>query len=338
LAFDRSKWVWMNGELIPWDRATIHVSAHGLHYGSGVFEGMRCYETPAGPAVFRMRAHFKRFFASARTYGMALPYTKEQLADAVFRLVRRNGFRSCYVRPICYYGSDSLAVQPLKCPVEVAIFAWPWAPLLGVEKQTEGVRVTISPWVKFHSSMMPTTAKACGQYLNSMIALNEAVRHGFDEAILLDTDGNLAEGSGENIFIVRGGTVATNNDTDSILMGITRDSVIQIAQDLDYPVHIRTLRIEDLLSADEAFFTGTASEVTPIIEVDGRKIGTGVRGPVTERIQKAFFNATAGKEPKYKNWLELVVKTSSPRRSVRSTTGTGRARSGRTGIRNTVAD
>jgi branched-chain amino acid aminotransferase len=338
LSFDRSKWVWMNGELIPWGRATIHVSAHALHYGSGVFEGMRCYQTTAGPAVFRMRAHFERFFASARTYGMAVPYTAEQLAVAVFRLVRRNGFPSCYVRPICYYGSDSLAVQPLKCPVEVAIFAWPWAPLLGAEKQAEGVRVTISSWVKFHSSMMPTTAKACGQYLNSMIALNEAVRHGFDEAILLDTDGNLAEGSGENIFVVRDGTVTTNNDMDSILMGITRDSVIQMARDLGYPVHIRTLRVEDLLFADEAFFTGTASEVTPIVEVDGRKIGKGLRGPTTERIQKAFFDATTGKESKYKNWLELVVKTSVPRFSVRVASRTGRPRSGRGPVRNPVAD
>jgi branched-chain amino acid aminotransferase len=329
----------MNGEVIPWDRATIHVSAHALHYGSGVFEGMRCYDTAAGPAVFRMRAHFKRFYASAATYGMAIPYTKDQLSGAVTRLVRRSEFRSCYVRPICYYGSHSLAVQPLDCPVEVAIFAWPWAPLLGAEKQAAGARVTISPWVKFHSSMMPTTAKACGQYLNSMIALREAVGRGFDEAILLNTEGNLAEGSGENIFIVRDGTVMTNNDADSILMGITRESVIRIAEDLGYPVHIRPLRVEDLFSADEAFFTGTASEVTPIIEVDGKKIGSGIRGPATGRIQKVFFDTTAGKEAKYKNWLEPVVKTRSLRLSIRNmrTGGIRKSRS-RRGVARPVTD
>jgi branched-chain amino acid aminotransferase len=308
----------MNGELIPWARATVHVSAHALHYGSGVFEGIRCYETPKGPAIFRMHAHFKRFFASATAYGIEIPYTKDELRGAVRRLVERNEFQSCYVRPICYYGSDTLAVQPLDCPVEVAIFAWPWAPLLGAKKQIEGVRVTISPWVKFHSSMMPTTAKACGQYLNSMLALREAVSRGFDEAILLDTDDHLAEGSGENIFIVRNGTVVTNSDIDSILMGVTRDSVIQIAQDLGYPVHIRPLRVDDLLSADEAFFTGTASEVTPIAVVDRQKIGSGSRGPITERIQKVFFATTSGEEPKYKNWLEPVVKTGPPRLSIRS--------------------
>src|ERR1700730_8745169 len=285
----------MNGELIPWARATVHVSAHTLHYGSGVFEGMRCYETPAGPAIFRLRAHFKRFYASATAYGIEIPYTKDQLRKAVCRLVERNGFRSCYVRPICYYGSDTLAVQPLDCPVQVAIFAWPWAPLLGARKQIEGARVTISSWVKFHSSMMPTTAKACGQYLNSMLALKEAVSRGFDEALLLDVHGNIAEGAGENIFLVKDGRLLTNDEQSSILLGITRNSVIQIAGELGYTVDVGLLRLDDLWSADEAFFTGTAVEITPICEVDGTIIGNGRKGLVTAEIQRAFFDVTSGK-------------------------------------------
>jgi len=315
LGFEQAKWVWKNGELVPWDRATVHVSAHTLHYGSGVFEGIRCYETLLGPAIFRLESHLDRFYRSAGTYGIEIPYSREELAEAIRQVVLRNGFESCYVRPICYHGSGALAVQPRGCPVEVAIFAWPWESLLGSDKKADGARVTISPWTKFHASMMPTGAKACGQYLNSMLALQDAVRRGFDEAILLDMAGNLAEGSGENLFLVRGGTVLTNPSSDSILQGVTRDSVIEIAQDLGYPVELRPLQVAELLTADEAFFTGTAAEVAPIAEVDGVRIGLGRRGHVTERIQKVFFAATAGLEPKYRNWLHPVIKTDSRRLS-----------------------
>lgn len=306
MSFGQAKWIWINGRIVRWVEATVHVSAHALHYGSGVFEGMRCYETAQGPAVFRMDAHLARLYASAAFYGMEIPYGQDELAEAVCETIRRNGFVSCYVRPICFYGSDSLGVHPRNCPVEVAVLTWPWGAYLGADELEKGVRVTVSPWTKFHSRMMPTTAKACGQYLNSMLAVREAVGRGFAEALLLEMAGLIAEGSGENLFVVRNGRLLTNDERSSILLGITRDAVIRIAQDLGYPVEIGTLRLEDVLSADEAFFTGTATEVAPIREVDGRQIGDGSRGPVTYKIQQAFFAATSGKDPRYRAWLHAV--------------------------------
>ncbi|HEY3038638.1 MAG TPA: branched-chain amino acid transaminase [Pyrinomonadaceae bacterium] len=306
MTFDESKWVWMDGRVIPWRNATTHVSAHALHYGSGVFEGMRCYETSEGPAVFRLDAHLARLYASAEVYGITIPYTREELANGVNEIVRLNNFRSCYVRPICYLGSGSLGVHPGDNPVEVVILAWPWAPYLGAEGLKQGVRVTVSPWLKFQSRMMPTTAKACGQYLNSMLAVRDAVSRGFAEALLLDADGHLAEGSGENLFIVRDGQLLTNDERHSILLGITREAVVRIASDLGYQVVIRALDLEDLLSADEAFFTGTAAEVTPIREVDGTAIGKRTPGFVTEEIQQVFFAATSGRDQRYKHWLHPI--------------------------------
>lgn len=306
MTFEDSKWVWMNDRVIPWANATTHVSAHALHYGSGVFEGMRCYETKHGPAVFRLEAHLDRLYASAEIHGIKIPYTREKLVAAVCEIVARNGFRSCYVRPICYLGSGSLSLHPKNNPVEVAILAWPWASYLGAEGLEQGVRVTVSPWRKFQSSMMPTTAKACGQYLNSILAVRDAVSRGFAEALLLDADDNLAEGSGENIFIVQNGKLLTNDERHSILLGVTRDAVLRIARDLGYQVEVRTLRLEDLRSASEAFFTGTAAEVTPIREVDGIAIGQGNRGPVTDQIQKVFFSATDGSDGRYGDWLHPI--------------------------------
>lgn len=303
MTFEETKWVWMDGACVPWAKATTHVSAHALHYGSGVFEGMRCYETTGGPAVFRLDAHLDRLYSSAEVYGIEIPYRRKELAEAVCELVRRNGFSSCYVRPICYLGSHSLGVHPRDCPVEVVILAWPWAPYLGAEGLKKGVRVTVSPWRKFQSRMMPTTAKACGQYLNSMLAVRDAVSRGYAEALLLDADGHLAEGSGENLFVVRDRRLLTNDERHSILLGITRDAVLRIARDLDYSVEVRALHLEDLLSADEAFFTGTAAEVTPIREVDGTVVGCGACGPVTEEIQQVFFAATQGRDSRYKDWL-----------------------------------
>jgi branched-chain amino acid aminotransferase len=297
----------MNGEVVPWNGATVHVSAHTLHYGSGVFEGMRCYETDKGPAVFRMDAHLERLFASAEAYGIQIPYSKGELTHAVCETIRSNEFTSCYVRPICYHGSASLAVHPRNCPVEVVILAWPWGAYLGEDNVERGVRVTLASWTKFQSRMLPTTAKGCGGYLNSMLAAREAAAAGYDEALLLDEAGNIAEGSGENLFLVREGRLLTNDERSSILLGITRDSVIEIARDLGYQVEIGTLKLEDLLSADEAFFTGTAVEVTPIRELDGELIGEGKRGPVTERIQRAFFAATSGRDSRYADWLHLVA-------------------------------
>ena len=307
MSFEQTELVWMNGEIIRWREATVHASAHSLHYGSGVFEGMRCYDTADGPAVFRMGAHLDRMYDSAAAYGIEIPYTRGELRGAVSETILRNGFTSCYVRPICYYGSASLGVHPRNCPVEVVILTWPWAAYLGDEGLVRGARVTVSSWTKFHSRMMPTTAKACGGYLNSMLAVREAVRAGYDEALLLDDQGNIAEGSGENIFIVRDGRLLTNDERSSILLGVTRDAVMQIAQDLGYEVEVKALRLEDLYRADEAFFTGTAAEVTPIREVDGAQIGSGGRGPVTERIQQTFFDAVYGRDERYKDWLHLVA-------------------------------
>jgi branched-chain amino acid aminotransferase len=306
MGFEQSKWVWMNGKLIPWSRASIHVSVHALHYGSGVFEGVRCYQTDDGPSVFRLDDHLNRLYASAEVYGLEIPYTLEELAEATCELILRNEFSGCYVRHICFFGSAGLGLNPRQCPVEVAILAWPWAPYLGVEGQQRGVRVTVSPWVKFDSRMLPTTAKACGQYLNSILAVRDAVARGYDEALLLDASGHIAEGSGENLFIVREGQLLTNDEHDSILMGITRDSVIEIARDLGYSIHIKTLRLDELLTADEAFFTGTATEIAPVCAVDGRIVGNGSPGPITTQIQSVFFAAVAGREPGYKRWLTHI--------------------------------
>ncbi len=303
MTFEETKWVWMDGCVIPWQKATTHVSSHALHYGSGVFEGIRCYETMRGPAVFRLEEHLERLYASAGIYGIVIPYTPEELTKGVCEIVRQNGFKSCYIRPLCYLGSGSLSVHPRDCAVEVVILAWPWSAYLGAESLKQGVRVTISPWRKFQSRMMPTTAKACGQYVNSMLAVRDAVSRGFAEAILLDADGNLAEGSGENLFIVRDGQLFTNDERHSILPGITRDAVLRIASDLGYRLDIRALQFEDLLSADEAFFTGTAVEVTPIREVDGSAIGKGAPGPVTGEIQRVFSAATLGRDDRYADWL-----------------------------------
>jgi branched-chain amino acid aminotransferase len=307
VTFNETKWVWMDGDVIPWNNATTHVSTHALHYGSGVFEGMRCYETLDGPAIFRLDAHLERLYESAEIYGIKIPYTRVELAEGICEVIRRNGFSSCYVRPICYYGSGSLSVHPQHCPVETVILTWPWAAYLGAEGIEKGVRVTISPWHKFQSRMMPTTAKACGQYLNSILAVRDAVSRGYAEALLLDADGHLAEGSGENLFIVRDEQLLTNDERHSILLGITRDAILQIARDLGYDIEVRALDLDDLLSADEAFFTGTAAEVTPIREVDGKLIGRGRRGPVTDEIQQVFFAITKGRQPRYKDWLHPVA-------------------------------
>jgi len=307
MSFENIKWIWKNGDIIPWADATVHVSAHGLHYGSGVFEGIRCYETEAGPAIFRLDDHLERFYSSAAVYNFKIPYSSKELSDAICQLISVNEFKNCYIRPICFLGSSSLGLFPGNCPAEVSIMAWNWAAYLGAEGLENGVRVTVSPWRKFHSSMMPTTAKACGQYLNSILAVSDAFGRGYDEALLLDKDGRLAEGSGENLFVIKDGRIATNKADDSILMGITRDAAIEIAKELGYEIEKKSLELDDLVTADEAFFTGTAAEITPIREVDGRIIGTGKRGPVTENIQRTFFDAAGGRDKRFFKWLHPVA-------------------------------
>ena len=307
MSFENIDWIWKNGEIMPWADATVHVSAHGLHYGSGVFEGIRCYETESGPAVFRLREHLERLFASASVYNIKIPYSVEELEESVSELISRNGFSSCYIRPIVYMGSASLGLHPGKCPVETAIMAWPWASYLGAEGLEHGVRITVSPWRKFHSSMMPTKAKACGQYLNSILAVQDAFSRGYDEALLLDMHGSLAEGSGENLFVIKDGKIVTNKADDSILMGITRDAAFEIARELGFSIEVKSLELDDLLDADEAFFTGTAAEITPIREIDGKVIGEGKRGPVTKQIQDTFFEAVSGRDARFGKWLHPVV-------------------------------
>lgn len=306
MSFENVNWIWKNGSMVPWAEATLHVSAHGLHYGSGVFEGIRCYETESGPAVFRLREHLERFYASAEVYHFKIPYTLNELTAAVTELIAANELSSCYIRPICFMGSGTLGLHPGKCPPEVAIMAWPWGAYLGSEGLEKGIRVTVSPWRKFHSSMMPTTAKACGQYLNSILAVQEAFARGFDEALLLDKDDRLAEGSGENLFVINDRVIYTNKADDSILMGITRDAAIEIAKAEGYTVESRSLELSDLTDADEAFFTGTAAEITPIRELDGQPIGSGSRGPVTAAIQARFFHVVNGRDERFSHWLTFL--------------------------------
>jgi len=298
--------IWMDGKFIPWDSAQVHVTTHCLHYGTGVFEGVRSYETPDGTAVFRLDTHLKRFFNSASLYEMEIPYSPDTLHKAVVELVGRNKIGNGYIRPLAFFGAHSMSVWPKGCPVSVTLIAFPRGEYLGKDGIERGVRVMFSSTRRFHSSMIPTAGKACGQYINSVRAVQEAFRKGYDEAILLNSDGNVAEGSGENLFIVKNGTVITNDGDASILMGITRDAILTIARDLGYPVEVRTMKPEEVLNADEVFFSGTAVEVTPIREVDTTVIGSGRRGPITEKIQTMFFDTVHGKVPKYKSWLSYV--------------------------------
>jgi len=306
MALKDVKKMWMNGKIINLEDAKIHVLSHSLHYGTGVFEGIRCYETVRGPAIFRLDAHLRRFFDSAKTYFINIPYSREEIKSAIIDIIKANDFRSCYIRPIVYYGFSNLGVHPNSCPVEVAIAVWPWGSYLGDKGLEDGIRVTISSWRKYHSSMLPTIAKACGQYLNSYLSVVEAKQKGYVEGILLDSEGDISEGSGENVFLVRGGVIYTNDPSSSILLGITRGSVIKIARDLGYEVVIRKMSKGELFISDEIFFTGTAAEVTPVVEIDERIVGNGKKGPVTDDIQKRFFEIVNGKRPEYDEWLTFI--------------------------------
>jgi branched-chain amino acid aminotransferase len=298
--------IWMDGKFIPWDSAQVHVTTHCLHYGTGVFEGVRSYSTADGTAVFRLDAHLRRFFNSASLYELEIPFTQRQLHAAILELVGRNNIGNGYIRPLAFFGAHSMAVWPQGCPVSVALIAFPRGEYLGKDAIERGVRVMFSTTRRFHSSMIPTAGKACGQYINSVRAVQEAFRKGYDEAILLNAEGNVAEGSGENLFIVKNGKVITNEADASILMGITREAILQIAADLGFPVEVRNMTTQDVLTADEVFFSGTAVEVTPIREVNTTVIGSGRRGPITEKIQSTFFDVVHGKVERYKDWLAYV--------------------------------
>jgi branched-chain amino acid aminotransferase len=303
--FTKTDVIWMNGELKPWNEAQVHVSAHGLQYGTGVFEGMRCYDTSMGPAIFRLDAHMKRLRASAKFYELDIEYSVEQLCAAALDVIRANKLTSAYMRPLAFFDSYSFSVWPKDCPVSVAIIAVPGRAYIqgGVE---QGVRVTVSTVRRIDSSTLPPTVKAIGHYTNSVRAVQEAIRRGYDDALLFNSKGDISEGSGANLFLVKDGTVITNDADASILPGITRDSVLQIARDAGLPVSIRPMSLGDVETADEIFFSGTAVEVMPIKEVDGRVIGDGKPGPVTQQLQKTFFDTVHGRLQQYRSWLSPI--------------------------------
>ena len=296
--------IWMNGELVDWSDARIHVGSHGLHYGTGVFEGIRCYETPKGPAVFRLTDHLQRLHNSARLLYMEIPYSVAELREASLGLIGHNGLPECYLRPIVFYGYGELGVSTAGNPVETVIMSWPWGTYLGDEGMKNGIRCKISSWKRIGPNTIPHVAKATGVYLNSMLAVTEANRAGYDEAILLTDEGYVADGSGENVFVVYGDTIATPGLSTSILPGITRDSIIQIAQDLGHTVEERNIIRSDLYLADEIFMVGTAAEVTPIRSVDDHEIGP--PGPVTQKLQKAYLDTVRGGGERWAHWLEYA--------------------------------
>ena len=299
--------IWLNGEFVDWEDATTHVLTHALHYGTGVFEGVRCYDTEKGPAIFRWDEHLDRLYDSAKPYELDIGHTHEELTNATLELLRREGLESCYIRPIAYYGYHSLGVSPGDCPTDVAIAAWPWGAYLGEEALKNGVDVMVSSWRKHASSQIPTNVKTTGLYVNSMLAGEEARRNGYLEAIVLNKEGNVAEGPGENLFMVNDGEIYTTGLAQSILEGITRDTVITLAEELGYTVHDEAVISRgQLYTADELFFTGSAAEVTPIRKVDNVEIGTGTRGAVTEEIQDAFFELVERKTDAHDDWFTYV--------------------------------
>ena len=300
--------IWLNGELVDWEDATVHVGVHALHYGSGVFEGIRCYETPRGPAVFRLTDHMKRLEMSARLIYMTLPYSVEELIGATHELLSANGLPACYVRPIAFYGYGTLGVPPRENPVVVAIMSWPWGTYLGADALEKGIRAKISTWRRVGPNTIPHAAKATGVYLNSMLAVMEANRAGYEEALLLTEDGYVGDGSGENIFVVKDGVITTPDLSASILQGVTRLAVIRIARDLGYELREKPLIRTDLYMADELFMTGTAAEVTPIRSVDDVEIGD--PGPITKAIQDTYLKTVTGQVERYAEWLEYVPKPS----------------------------
>ena len=306
MALTPTKLIWMDGKLVPWKEAKVHVLTHTLHYGMGVFEGIRCYKTERGPAVFRLKDHMKRLENSAKFAGMKLPYSVAELVKATKRTIEANEIEECYIRPIAYYGYGVMGLDPEGSKVNVAIAVWPWGTYLGEEGLEHGIRAKVSPWIRIHPRILPPQAKIVGNYANSILAKVDALKSGYDEAILLNMDGNVAEGPGENLFIVKSGKLMTPPLSSGALEGTTRDSIIKIAKDEGVDFGERNISREKLHAADEAFFTGTAAEVTPIREIDGRRIGDGKRGPITTKLQQIFFNAVRGKEPRYEFWLDYL--------------------------------
>lgn len=299
---DRDGVIWMDGQMVPWRDAKVHVLTHTLHYGMGVFEGVRAYETADGTAIFRLQDHTRRLFNSARILGMRMPYGMEEINAAQVAVVRENGLKTAYIRPMCFYGAEGMGLRADNLEVHVIVAAWTWGSYLGEENMTRGIRVRTSSFNRHHVNVTMCKAKANGNYMNSMLALQEAIACGYDEAMLLDTEGYVAEGSGENIFLVHDGVLFTP-DLTSALDGITRRTILALADEEGLRVVEKRITRDEVYIADEAFFTGTAAEVTPIREVDGRPIGDGTRGPITHRLQSLYFDVVKGRHPKHRDWL-----------------------------------
>src|SRR5581483_8844815 len=302
---DRDGLIWYDGKLVPWREATTHVLTHSLHYGLACFEGLRAYKTVHGTAIFRLKEHTERWLNSAHIFMMKLPFDKETLIAAQREVVRVNNLEACYIRPIAFYGSEKMGVSPKGAQVHVSIAAWPWGAYLGAEGIEKGIRVKTSSYARHHVNVTMCRAKFSGTYANSILANQEAVDHGYDEALLLDVEGYVAEGAGENLFLVKNGKLYEPELT-SALIGITRDSVIQLAKEIGLEVQAKRITRDDVYTADEAFFTGTAAEVTPIRELDNRKIGTGTRSAITEKLQSMFFDVVNGRSSKFSHWLTPV--------------------------------
>lgn len=301
---NKTEFIWFNGELVPWDKAQIHVLSHVVHYGSSVFEGVRCYATPGGPAIFRLKEHTRRFFDSAKIYRMEIPFTPDAINAACREVVSANNLESAYLRPVAFRGYGELGVDPRPCPVDVAVAALSWGAYLGADALELGVDVGVSSWTRMAPNTLPSMAKAGGNYLNSQLVRLEAAQHGYSEGIVLDTQGFVSEGSGENLFLVRDGKVFTPPLSASVLPGITRDTAVTLARELNIEVVEAQLPRESLYIADELFFTGTAAEVTPVRSVDGIQVGAGKRGPITEQIQSAFFDLISGELTDRWGWLD----------------------------------
>ena len=302
---DRDGVIWFDGKMVPWREANVHVLTHSLHYGMGVFEGVRAYNTDQGTAIFRLQAHTDRLFDSAHIMGMKIPYTKEEINEACRAAVRENNLETAYIRPLAFYGSEGMGIRADNLKVHVVVAAWYWGAYMGEEALQQGIRIRTSSFTRHHVNITMTRAKSSGAYMNSMLALQEAVSAGADEALLLDPEGYVAEGSGENVFIVKDGVIYTPEVT-ACLNGITRGTVLSLAEEMGIKVIEKRITRDEVYIADEAFFTGTAAEVTPIREVDNRQIGIGRRGPVTEKLQKAYFDLVNGRIPARNEWLTLV--------------------------------
>ena len=297
--------IWMDGRFVDWDNANVHVMTHTLHYGLGVFEGIRCYETKGGPAIFRLKEHVERLFKSAHIFMLEIPYSKREIEDAIIKTVKINKVKECYIRPLVYIGYGDMGLYPKDNPVRIAVSVWPWGAYLGDDGLKNGIRVKVSSFIRNHVNSQMSRAKVCGYYITSQLAKKEAISCGYDEALLLDTEGYVSEGSGENIFIVRNGRLKTTPLT-SVLEGITRESIMKIARDEKIEVIEERFTRDELYIADEAFFTGTAAEITPIREVDGRVIGGGRAGRITKKLQSVFFDSVKGKNKKYASWLTKI--------------------------------